>query len=395
MRIFPLLHADAPMFQLGMRPFYLLGAAFAALAVPAWLGAYLGAWPGTHFGLAWHAHEMVFGFATAIVAGFLLTALRNWTGLPTPQGARLRALALLWVAGRAAALAPPVVFALVDGAFLFVLAFIVLQVLLLADNQRNLPVFVVVMLLAACNASFHLASLGVDVLSPLVPVRAAILAMVVLIGLIGGRVAPMFTRNGAPGSRPRQFGALDMACALALGAAILCYMSSVPALLTAALCWLAAALHGVRFLLWDPLATLRHPLLWSFHLSYALLVAGLALLGFHALGMAGASSVFHLLGAGAIGGMIGAMVTRTALGHTGRPLRAGALETTVYALLPAGALARLGANLAPHAARMPLLLLAAACWSLAFLLYLYRYTPYLTRPRADDPAMRQPASTSR
>lgn len=378
-----LLCADAPLYRLGMRPFYLLAAAFAALAVPAWLAAYLGAWPGAPFGLAWHAHEMVFGFAGAVVAGFLLTAVQNWTGLATPTGAPLRALAVLWLAGRVAALGPPAVFALADSAFLFALAIVVLRLLLHADNRRNLPVFVVVLLLASCNASFHLANLGLDALSPLAPVHAAILLLTLLIALVAGRVAPMFTRNGAPGSRPRQSGKLDLAAMLALAAAVLCHVSEAPGAATAALAGLAALLHAIRFALWDPLATRRHPLLWSFHLSYALLVAGVAALGLHALGLAGASTVYHLLGAGAMGGMVGAMITRTALGHTGRPLRAGVPDTVIYALLPAGALARLAANLLVDQGRTHALLLSAACWSLAFLLYLWRYLPFLTRPRAD------------
>ncbi len=377
------LNADAPVYRLGFRPFYLLAAAFAAVAVPAWVAAYLGTWSGAPVDLLWHVHEMTFGFAGAVVAGFLLTAVQNWTGMPTPHGRPLQGLVALWLAGRMAALAPPVAFALVDGAFLFVVAAVLLHLLLKANNRRNLPVFGVVLLLAVCNTVFHLAHLGIVAVSPLAPVHGAILLIALLITLIGGRVAPMFTRNGAPGSKPRQNGKLDLACVIALAVAALCWLAGAPAWLTAGTAWLAAMLHAVRLALWDPLATWRVPLLWSFHLSYALLVGGIALLGFAAVGLVGTSTVFHLLAAGGMTGMIGAMITRTALGHTGRMLRATGAEKIMFVLLPAGALARLAANGLAGTAREHTLLLSAALWSAAFLFYLWRYVPFLTRARAD------------
>lgn len=380
------LNADAAVYRLGFRPFYLLAAAFAAVAIPAWLAAYLGTWSAAPVDLLWHVHEMIFGFAVAIVAGFLLTAVQNWTGIATPHGRPLQGLVALWLAGRIAALAPPAIFALVDGAFLFVVAGVILHLLLRANNRRNLPVFGVVLLLAVCNTVFHLAHLGYLAdfnISPLAPVHGAILLIALLITLIGGRVAPMFTRNGAPGSKPRQLGRLDLACVLALAVAAVCWLAGAPGWLTAATAWLAALLHAVRLALWDPLATWRVPLLWSFHLSYALLVGAIALLGFAALGLVGTSTVFHLLAAGGMTGMIGAMITRTALGHTGRMLRAGGVERIMFVLLPAGALARVAANGLSGTAREHTLLLSGACWSMAFLFYLWRYAPFLTRPRAD------------
>lgn len=375
---------DAPLWRLGFRPFYLLAAAFSATAVPAWLLAYLGLLPQGPIDLLWHMHEMVFGFAVAVVAGFLLTAVQNWTGLATPRGRSLQALVVLWIAGRCAALgAPPLLYAVVDVAFLFAVAGSILRLLLRANNRRNLPICAVVALLGVCNLLFHLAMHGVVAVSPLTPVHGAILLLVLLVAVIGGRVGPMFTRNGAPGSKARAIPRLDLACIAAIALLALSWLAAAPgwAILLAGV--LACALNAARFILWDPLSTLRTPLLWSFHLSYALLVAGLLALGLAGVGIVSGSAALHLLAAGAMTGMIGAMITRTARGHTGRTLQAGRAEVAMFALLPLAVAARLLANLFDGPGRGHALALSAALWSLAFIVYLIRYAPWLTRPRLD------------
>ena len=375
---------SAPVWQLGFRPFYMLAAAFAATAVPAWVLAYLGLLPQGPLGLLWHAHEMVFGFAVAVVAGFLLTAVQNWTGMPSPKGRSLQALVLLWLAGRCAALgAPPLLYAVVDVAFLFVVAGSILRLLLRADNRRNLPICLVIALLGVCNLVFHLAMHGVLAVSPLAPVHGAILLIVLLVAVIGGRVGPMFTRNGAPGSRPRNLPRLDLASIASIALLAACWLAPAPGWAIALAGSVAALLNGARLVLWDPLATLRTPLLWSFHLSYALLVAGLFALGLAGIGSGSGSAAVHLLAAGAMTGMIGAMITRTARGHTGRPLDAGRPEVAMFALLPLALAARLAANLFDGPARGHALALSALLWSLAFVIYLLRYAPWLTSARLD------------
>jgi len=379
-----LLSADSPLWRLGFRPFYLLAAAFAATAVPAWLLAYLGLLPQGPVNLLWHMHEMVFGFAVAVVAGFLLTAVQTWTGLATPRGRCLQALVLLWLAGRCAALgAPPLLYAVLDMAFLFVVAGVILRLLLRADNRRNLPICLVIALLGVCNLTFHLALHGLVAVSPLAPVHGAILLVVLLVAVIGGRVGPMFTRNGAPGSRPRNLPRLDLASVIAIAVLAVCWLAAAPGWAILAAGVVAAALNGARFILWDPLSTLRTPLLWSFHLSYAMLVAGLLTLGLAGVGIVSGSAALHLLAAGAMTGMIGAMITRTARGHTGRSLQAGRPEVAMFALLPLAVAARLAANLFDGPARGHTLALSAALWSLAFVIYLLRYGPWLTRARLD------------
>ena len=375
---------DAPVWRLGFRPFYLLAAAFAASAVPAWMLAYLGLLPQGPVDLLWHTHEMVFGFAVAVVAGFLLTAIQTWTGLPTPKGRSLQALVLLWLAGRCAALgAPPLLYAVLDIAFLFVVAVVILRLLLRTNNRRNLPICLVIALLGVCNLVFHLAMHGVLALSPLAPVHGAILLIVLLVAVIGGRVGPMFTRNGAPGSQPRNIPRLDLASIASIALLAVCWLAPAPGWATALAGIVAALLNGARLALWDPLATLRIPLLWSFHLSYALLVAGLFALGLAGIGIVSGSAAVHLLAAGAMTGMIGAMITRTARGHTGRALDAGRPEVAMFALLPLALAARLAANLFDGPVRGYSLALSALLWSLAFAIYLLRYAPWLASARLD------------
>lgn len=374
-----------PLLRLGFRPFYLLAAALALLAVPLWLAGYRGLLPALPAAnLLWHMHEMVFGFAGAVIVGFLFTAGRNWTNLPTPSGAQLAALAVLWLAGRAAMLlAPREAAFVVDGAFLPLCAVAFGRVLVQAQSKRNYPILGILALLSVANLLFHAAANGWIALSPMTPVHGAILMVTVLEGVIGGRVIPMFTRNGAPGSQPVTLAWREKASIALLAATTVAWVAGLPGVLVAAVAFAAAALNAARLLGWAPFATVRVPLLWILHLAYAWIVAGLVLLGLAALGMGSASSAFHALAVGGMSGLILGMITRTALGHTGRLLRAGRAESAMYLLLQAGALARLCANVLPAASRDLLLLASGLAWSAAFLLYLVVYGPYLCRARVD------------
>ena len=374
-----------PLLRLGFRPFYLLAAALAALAIPLWMAGYQGMLPALPAAnVLWHMHEMVFGFAGAVIVGFLFTAGRNWTNLSTPDGGRLAALALLWLAGRAAMLlAPGVPALLVDGLFLPLCAVAFGRVLVQARSKRNYPVCGILALLSLANLLFHAAANGWIALSPLAPVHGAILLVTVLEAVIGGRVIPMFTRNGAPGSQPVSVAWRDKASIALLAATALAWVAGAPAAATALCAFAAAALNAARLLGWAPLATLRTPLLWVLHLAYAWIVAGLLLLGFAALGIGSASSAFHALAVGGMSGLIIGMITRTALGHTGRLLRATRAESAMYLLLQAGAVGRLCANLLPAGWRDAALLASALAWTAAFLLYLLVYAPYLSQARID------------
>ncbi|MEO7496160.1 MAG: NnrS family protein [Massilia sp.] len=369
---------------LGFRPFYLLAAAFAAVSVPAWLASYYGFVTAPAIGLAWHMHEMVFGFVVAVVVGFLYTAARNWTGLWTPRGAHLGALAALWIAGRAAMLwAPAPLAALVDLAFLPLAAWPLYRVMRRADNRRNLFLVGLLGLLALANAAFHASAAGLLGMSAVRPIHAAIMIVVVIEAAIGGRVIPHFTANSVPGTAPVINPRLDR-LALALAAlAALAWIGAAPALVGVPLSLAAAAAQAWRLAGWKPMCTLRQPLLWVLHLSYAWIPAGFVLLALAQAGLAPLSAAVHVLAVGALGGLIVGMITRTALGHTGRPLKAGGSETAMYLMIQLGVLARLGAALATGSLREPLLLTAGALWSATFLLYAAVYAPRLFAARPD------------
>ena len=381
-----------PVLSVGLRPFYLLAGAFAAAAVPVWHFAPGELLPGGPYlaGSAWHAHEMVFGFAAAVLTGFLLTAAQAWTGLDTLSGWRLAALAGLWIAGRVLVATGPAVPAIVvDCLFLPCVALAIGIPVVQARNWRNLPVAAVPALLGGANLLFHLDHAGLIALA-----RAnggALLALdlfALLVTLMAGRVIPAFTGNAVPTARPRRNVYVEAVAFGTLGVLLVAgpldpWLPGGP--------WLAgvaaagALAHVVRLWLWDPAATLREPLLWVLPLSYAWLPAALIL---RALWLADAgvpaAAAFHALGAGAMGGLMLGMMTRSALGHTGRPLAAGGAELAAYLMVHLGAALRVFGPLAGAAAEPHALAASAVLWSGAFALFLAAYWPVLTRPRIDD-----------
>jgi uncharacterized protein involved in response to NO len=372
--------------RLGFRPFYLGAATFGALAVPLWVAL----WSGQlHLELPvapmlWHAHEMLFGFALAVIVGFLLTAGQAWTGLPTPRGWALGALALLWLAARIAALvAPYPVFAVIDVALLPTVAAVFGTVLLRAGNRRNLPLAGILVLLSLANLCFHLIALGLVDHSPLAPLHAALALIVLIETVIAGRVVPLFTANATPGLKitptPRlswvAFGATALALAL--------WVFAPPHAVTAAALLVAAALQFARQWHWQPLVTRDRPILWILHLAYAWIPLGFILLGFSELGWVSGSAGLHALAVGATGGLIIGMITRTARGHTGRPLQPSPAEVLAYGLVMGAAALRVLLPLVFPAATPAWIAGAAIAWSAAFAIYLFIYTPWLTRTRVD------------
>jgi uncharacterized protein involved in response to NO len=374
------------LFNLGFRPFYLLAALLAALSIPVWVGQWHGLVPrdGAFDGMAWHAHEMVFGFAAAVITGFLLTAARNWTGLPTPIGGALAALAALWLAGRLAMLTGPgPVTAAVDVAFLPLVA-LSLWFPLRRSGNRNQFFVALLLLFAAMNLLFHLSSLGTLALPATAPARGALFLVVFIVAIMSGRVTPSFTRNAVPTARIRYVSGLDPAAIASLAAALVAQLADAPGWLLALLAGAAAILHAVRLASWDPLCAARRPILWILHLSYAWIPIGLALLAFSAIADAvPVTLAIHAFATGAVGGSIIGMITRTARGHSGRPLQVGGAETLAYVLVHVAALLRVFGPLALPAHYATLLSAAAAAWSLAFVVYLIVYLPILLLPRLD------------
>jgi len=375
-----------PVLRLGFRPFYLLAAAFAAVSVPLWMVRYLG-WSEhlANVGLLWHMHEMIFGFVIAVVIGFLYTAGRNWTGLWTPTKRHLAALAGLWVAGRLAMLAgTPAIAALVDFAFLPLATWPMYRVLQRSGNKRNMFVIVLLSLLAIANAIFHASVLGWLSVSPMRPVYAAIMIIVMLESVIAGRVIPGFTANAIPGTKPVTDMRQDRVCMALTGAACLSFIFGAPPMLMAACAVVAACAQLIRLAGWKPYTTLHHPLLWILHLSYAWIPVGFALLALSILNVVSQSAALHVLAIGSMAGLIIGMTTRTALGHTGRRLSVGNSEIAMYLLIQIGAVSRLFAAVQSGVVRDAALLVTTVAWSAAFLLYLYVYGPYLVRARVDN-----------
>lgn len=370
------------LFALGFRPFYLLAAINAAVGVPLWVAQVLGLLPalGAMPALAWHAHEMLFGTLAAVIAGFLLTAVRVWTGRSTPTGAPLAALVLLWLLGRVAAWSGPAWLAAASAvAFPLAVAAPLAVAVIAARNWRNLGVIGLLFGLAVACACFHLSLAGIG---PHDTAQLAVLALdliVLLVTLICGRVIPFFTRNAIPGAPVRMRPWLDWAAFGATALVVLSDAASVTGWPLTALLTLGAMLHLMRLAGWAPLRTRGKPILWILHLSYAWIVVGFLLRAWADPPLLGV----HAVAIGAVGGMVLSMMTRTARGHTGYPLHAGASEIAMYLLVQVAVVLRVfGPMMLPVAT--PLLLgLSAAAWAGAFALFALRYAPMLLRPRLD------------
>ncbi|MGD9869453.1 MAG: NnrS family protein [Thauera sp.] len=371
------------LWALAFRPFYLLAGLFAAIAVPVWAVGYSGAIELPMPGIWWHAHEMIFGFAVAVIIGFLFTAGRNWTGLDTPAGKPLMVLAAVWLAGRLAmAFGSGAWVAVVDMAFLPVAAGMLLRVLVKAKSKRNYFIGVLPAVLSLANLVFHLAVLELIAVDPLMAMHFALGLVVVLETVVGGRVIPMFTFNAVRGIKQWRNAKLDWAAAIATGVALLLWSLGAGAW-AGVVSLLAAVLQAMRLGGWNPWATRGMPILWILHLAYLWIPLGLALIALTQFGVLPRSAGIHALAIGATGGLIIGMMTRTALGHTGRMLVAGRIEAFAYALVLSAALVRVVTVAVIPAAQMGGVHAAATLWSLGFLLFVWRYAPFLIRARVD------------
>lgn len=373
------------LWRLGFRPFYLLAASFSALSVGLWVLQLAGLLPRGYLnGPLWHAHEMLFGYTLAVVTGFLFTAVRNWSGRPTPTGATLAAIAALWVAGRVLVLTPwGIAAAVANVAFPLAVAWGIGVPLWRARNQRNYFFVGLLVLAAAGIACLHLAFLGVVDVPPWVGVQLGLDVILFIMAVMAGRVVPMFTNNGAPGARARRSPFVERA---ALGGVLVLLVVDLFGLggtPLAVLALVVAGLHVVRLALWDTRATLRVPLVWVLHLAYAWIPVHLMLRAAGEAGWVTRPLAVHALTIGAIGGLTIGMMVRTARGHTGRPLRADRFETTCFALVAAAAVVRVACPLVLPQYYMTSVFISAMLWSAGFLLYAVRYWPILTRPRVD------------
>lgn len=378
--------AGFALWNLGFRPFYLLASAFGAASVAAWAAQFAGWLPPTAYlqGPLWHAHEMLFGYTVAVVAGFLLTAVRNWTGQPTPSGLPLALLAALWVAGRILVLTPfPLAAALVNAAFPVAAGIAIAVPMVRSANRRNYFFAALLVLMGAVVLAFHLSYQGLLALPARLGLQAGLDIVLFVMAVMGGRVIPMFTNNGVPGTNARRTVFTER---FALGSVLLLVAADAaqaPAAVVGAVALAAAIAHAARLWLWQPWRTVRTPLVWVLHGAYAWIVIHLALRALAAAGVVGESLAWHALTLGAIGGLTMGMMTRTAKGHTGRPLVADGFEVAAYGLVMAAALVRVAGGALLPGAYVATVAASAALWSLAFAIYAVRYWPVLTRPRLD------------
>lgn len=372
----------------GFRPFFLLGGLYAGLAIVAWLPIFFGefAFRTAFAPIDWHVHEMLYGYLAAVIGGFLLTAIPNWTGRLPLQGAPLLVLVAAWLLGRLAITASAVLgwaaTMVLDLAFLGLLAAAALREVIAGQNWRNLKVLIPLGIFAAGNAVFHWEAHALGKAD--YGIRLGIAAALALIMLVGGRIVPSFTRNWlarqGEGRLPAPFGRFD-AVALAVSVVALALWVAVPESLPTGGALLAAAiLQGVRLARWAGERTGRERLVLILHVAYAFVPLGFALVGLAALGIVPASAGIHAWTGGAIGTMTLAVMTRATLGHTGRDLVASRATEVLYAAIVVGALARICAALEP-AWGGPLIALAALAWATAFLGFAAVYGPMLAAPR--------------
>ena len=372
------------LWQLGFRPFYLLASVFSALSIGLWALQFSG-WLGTPYlaGPMWHAHEMLFGFTLAVIVGFLFTAGRNWSGRPTPTGVPLMALAALWVAGRVLVLTPfGWAAAIVNVAFPLAAAIGLAIPFIAARNQRNYFFVALLLLMALAVLGVHLAQLGVTQLPGWVGIQVALDVVLFIMAVMAGRVVPMFT-NAIAGASATKRPWLEKAALSTTLAVLLADVLQLQGAALVAIAGLCAVAHLARWMLWQPWKTLRTPLVWVLHVAYAWIPVHLLLRGLAELGMVSSSAAVHALTAGAIGGLIIGMMTRTALGHTGRLLKASRTDVMCYLLVLAAALIRVFVPLFMPAQLVPAVLISAALWSAGFALYAVTYWPVLTRVRVD------------
>jgi uncharacterized protein involved in response to NO len=379
--------AGVSLLALGFRPFFLAAGLAAVLAIGVWLGVlrgYFALAPGLD-PVAWHAHEMLFGYVGAVVAGFLLTAVRNWTGIETASGIRLAALALLWLAARLAPWlgVPLAVFAVLDIAFFPMLALSLRRALWSGANRTNR---VFLLILAGMGLAALLVHLGLNGIGPALAARGnrLMLDLIVLtLLLVAGRVMPFFTERGLEGAKPVSrppVEGLTFVLAVALLAAD---QLSPGGPLAGVLAFVLALTQLMRLAGWHDRRAWAKPILGVLYSGYAWLAFGLILDGMSPFAPVPGTTALHAITVGGFGVFTLGMMARVTLGHTGREMHASPLTVLAFALVNLAAILRAVAPILVPAEYLDLVYAAGICWMLAFALFLWVYGPMLVRPRAD------------
>lgn len=369
----------------GFRPFFFLGPCFVILAIPLWLAAFTHGYAVGEDALRWHIHEMLFGYLAAIIAGFLMAAIPNWTGRLPVMGMPLLLFVLVWLSGRIAMISGGgVSAAVIDSAFLVLLAGFAWREVLSGKNWRNLPICLFVSLFALGNILFHVEShFGLPVG---IGQRTGLAIAMMLMSLIGGRIIPSFTINWMKKQDmrplPSPFGPFDKVTLLVTGLTLIGWIAAPDRMLIGYAFIVVGGLHLVRLVRWRGWATFAEPLVAILHIAYAWLVAALLAMGVSMIrpDIVAPSLALHVLTAGAIGQLTMAVMTRASLGHCGRPLEAGAGIVTIYGLIFLGAAARV---VGPFVAVDYALVMSVSglLWISGFLLFAILYGPMFFTPR--------------
>ncbi len=383
-----------PLLRLGFRPFFLSGAAFSVVAITLWLLMYKGTVSLSPLGGGywWHIHEMIFGFGCAIIAGFLLTAVQNWTGARGAQGSTLLVLFLLWLAGRVVVLFPnmlgELLTTLVDLSFLPTVAFILAKPIVAVKQYRNLFFVPLLLLFTFANAEMHLAIYYPNTFTTTFAGYAGVMLVTFLMSVMAGRVVPMFTANGTKTPKATPLPWLDKitngSLAVAMLSLLLQPVVGFSESFFGVLLIIAGIFQTMRWLRWRPWITLGVPLLWSIHLSIKFIAYGLIVLGLsYLIAEIPSNHIWHLLTVGGMGGLILAMISRVSLGHTGRPLSPPKAMSFAYIFITLAALVR---ALGPWALPEKTLLfidISGTFWLFAFGIFVVTYAPMLMSGRKD------------
>ena len=378
------------LFELGFRPFFLLAGLSALVLVMSWVGVYLGlpTYASYYGPLMWHGHEMIFGYAVAVIAGFLLTAVGNWTGQKMPKNKPLIVLVVLWCLGRVLPFGyefvPVWLIAGVDIVFLPCVGVVIGRAILKSKNKRNLFFIPVFSLFTVANVLMHLdAQAGFEGVGK-IGERMALGIVVLIVGVIGGRVIPFFTQAGLRGFKATMSDNVNKLSIVAVAMfAVLYAFFGQQNMVVGVAALVTAGIHSVKLKGWYTPRIWGEPLLWVLHLSYVWFIVGLVLLGVESFMPLLGKPGLHALTVGLIGGITLGMMSRVSLGHTGRPLQIVTAIKLAFALINIATLLRVFVPLVSPDFYQFAVTMSGILWCIAFVLFLLVYMPVLIYPRVD------------
>lgn len=372
------------LWSIGFRPFFAFGSAYSLIIIFVWSLVYTGKLsfqPALVF-TSWHAHEMLFGFVMAIVAGFLLTATANWTGLAPVQGKKLQCLFFLWLLARVLSFSFELsaLYTVVDLLFIPYLTWQLWPYLTRPEQRRNLIFFAYFALLFIATVLSHF-NVSVFNLPSRAPYVFALFLMLGLVVVIAGRIIPFFTQKVIPNASVTMLKPIEKASQFSLLVFALVYLLFPQSVVTAILAFVIFLEQTLRWMLWRPWQSLKIPILFVLHIAYLFLPIGFLLQGFEVLGWIGASIPIHVFSIGCIGLFIIGMINRVSLGHTGRPIKASKLMILAYILVLLALLVRTLLVFLVPGQLLLWIRLSGSLWSMAFAIFLFVIGPKLFKPR--------------